>query len=128
MYLSDSMAKLYFYYSAMNAGKSTMLLQSNYNYHERGMKTFVLTPELDNRFGAGRIASRIGLEAEAVTFNQADDLLHMSQRQYQVEPFHCLLLDEAQFLTRRQVRQLSDVCDQMGSACAGLWHPYRLSR
>lgn len=107
------MAKLYFYYSAMNAGKSTMLLQSNYNYHERGMKTYVLTPELDNRFGAGRIASRIGLQADAVTFTQADDLFHMAQRQYSVEAFHCMLLDEAQFLTRRQVRQLSDVCDQM---------------
>ncbi len=107
------MAKLYFYYSAMNAGKSTILLQSNYNYHERGMKTYVLTPELDNRFGVGRISSRIGLQAEAVCFTQADDLFHMAQRQYAVEAFHCLLLDEAQFLTRRQVRQLSDVCDVM---------------
>lgn len=107
------MAKLYFYYSAMNAGKSTMLLQSNYNYHERGMRTYVLTPELDNRFGTGRIASRIGLQADAVCFNQADDLFHMAKRQYLAEDFHCLLLDEAQFLTRRQVRQLSDVCDDL---------------
>ncbi len=107
------MAKLYFYYSAMNAGKSTMLLQSNYNYHERGMRTFILTPELDNRFGQGRIASRIGLHAEATCFTTADDLLVLARKQYEREPFHCLLLDEAQFLTRRQVRQLSDVCDEM---------------
>lgn len=107
------MAKLYFYYSAMNAGKSTMLLQSSYNYHERGMKTLLLTPELDNRFGSGRIASRIGLHAEATCFTQADDLLALARRRHAADPFHCLLLDEAQFLTRRQVRQLSDVCDEM---------------
>ncbi|MCC6511012.1 MAG: thymidine kinase [Pirellulaceae bacterium] len=107
------MAKLYFYYSVMNAGKSTMLLQSNYNYQERGMQTLILTPELDSRFGRGRIASRIGLQADATSFTQADDLLQLASRQYQRTPFHCVLLDEAQFLTRRQVRQLSDVCDQL---------------
>ncbi len=107
------MAKLYFYYSAMNAGKSTMLLQSNYNYHERGMKTFILTPELDRRFGSGRIASRIGLQAEATSFTQVDNLLQLARKRFESEAFHCLLLDEAQFLTRRQVRQLSDVCDLM---------------
>lgn len=107
------MAKLYFYYSAMNAGKSTILLQSNYNYRERGMNTLVLTPELDSRFGRGKVASRIGLETAATTFQQSDDLLLLAQRRFASEPFHCVLLDEAQFLTRRQVRQLSDVCDVM---------------
>jgi thymidine kinase len=107
------MAKLYFYYSAMNAGKSTILLQSNYNYHERGMKTLMLTPELDNRFGVGKITSRIGIQADAILFQQSDDLLQIAQRRFNDEPFHCVLVDEAQFLTRRQVRQLSEVCDAM---------------
>jgi thymidine kinase len=105
------MAKLYFYYSAMNAGKSTILLQSNYNYRERGMNTLVLTPELDSRFGVGKVASRIGLETQATSFNEADDLLVLTQKRHAQEPIHCVLLDEAQFLTRKQVRQLSDVCD-----------------
>jgi len=68
------MAKLYFYYSSMNAGKSTALLQSSYNYKERGMNTLVLAPELDDRSGAGKVSSRIGLESEATIFNQEDDL------------------------------------------------------
>ena len=108
------MAKLYFYYSAMNAGKSTILLQSNYNYRERGMHTLVLTPELDNRFSKGKVASRIGLETEATTFNQFDDLYTISTRLHAESPFHCVLVDEAQFLTKVQVKQLSDVCDLLG--------------
>lgn len=107
------MAKMYFYYSAMNAGKSTILLQSNYNYRERGMNTLVLTPELDNRFASGKVASRIGLQFDATTFNQADDLLSLARRTHAEQEFHCLLVDEAQFLTRLQVKQLSDVCDQL---------------
>lgn len=106
------MAKLYFYYSAMNAGKSTMLLQSSYNYHERGMRTLILTPELDDRFARGKVASRIGLQAEATSFQQADDLLHVVEHACAAQGVHCVLVDEAQFLTRKQVRQLSDVCDQ----------------
>ncbi len=107
------MAKLYFYYSAMNAGKSTILLQSNYNYRERGMKTLLLTPELDTRFGRGKVASRIGLEADAICFDTAEDLYQLASKHFAEEPFHCVLVDESQFLTRKQVRQLSDVCDSM---------------
>ncbi len=107
------MAKLYFYYSAMNAGKSTILLQSNYNYRERGMNTLVLTPELDTRFQKGVVASRIGLTAAAEVFDQVCNLLELTKRTHHAKPIHCVLVDEAQFLTRKQVRQLSDVCDQL---------------
>ena len=106
------MAKLYFYYSAMNAGKSTILLQSSYNYRERGMNTLILVPEIDSRFEAGKVTSRIGIAAEAVTFNTADNLLTMSASNHAEDPIHCVLVDEAQFLTKVQVRQLSEVCDQ----------------
>ncbi len=105
------MAKLYFYYSTMNAGKSTILLQSSYNYRERGMNTIVFTPEFDDRFGVGKVASRIGLSADAVTFNQNTDLLQSVREKQKQQELHCVLVDEAQFLTTLQVRQLSDVCD-----------------
>ncbi len=105
------MAKLYFYYSAMNAGKSTILLQSSYNYRERGMNTLILLPEIDVRYKAGKVTSRIGIEAEAVTFNTADNLRSIVREQSESQPVHCVLVDEAQFLTKLQVRQLSDVCD-----------------
>jgi thymidine kinase len=107
------MAKLYFYYSAMNAGKSTILLQSSYNYRERGMNTLLLTPELDDRFQKGTITSRIGLSADAKIFNQAEDLFAIAKEVHQNQPIHCVLVDEAQFLTRKQVRQLSNICDEM---------------
>lgn len=107
------MAKLYFYYSAMNAGKSTVLLQSSYNYRERGMNTIILQPEVDDRYGKGQVASRIGLQAEAVTFNTADNLLSVVTRHHEESALHCVLVDEAQFLTKTQVRQLSDVCDTL---------------
>ncbi|MCM2371741.1 thymidine kinase [Aporhodopirellula aestuarii] len=123
------MAKLYFYYSAMNAGKSTMLLQSSYNYRERGMHTLILSPELDTRFGSGKVASRIGIASDSVTFTPADNLKIVFQSYLDGEAgappesagkpasmpnasaLHCVLVDEAQFLTRAQVRQLSDICD-----------------
>ncbi len=108
------MAKLYFYYSAMNAGKSTILLQSSYNYRERGMNSLILAPEIDNRAKIGRVASRIGLESEATTFNTADNLLVVVEKLHRKNAVHCVLVDEAQFLTRLQVRQLSDVCDTLG--------------
>lgn len=108
------MAKLYFYYSAMNAGKSTVLLQSSYNYRERGMNTLVLTPELDSRFGESKVTSRIGLEADARTFSQVDNLLEFCRSQHQLQTIHCVLVDEAQFLTKRQVEQLTEVADQLG--------------
>lgn len=107
------MAKLYFYYSSMNAGKSTVLLQSSYNYRERGMGTLVFTPEVDTRDGAGTITSRIGLQADAVSFSPVDDLYQHTRREQEKRPIHCVLVDEAQFLSKRQVRQLSDVADDL---------------
>ncbi len=116
------MAKLYFYYSAMNAGKSTTLLQSAYNYEERGMRVILLTPRLDTRSGSGVIGSRIGLEREAVGFDQAADLLVEIDNRHSVAPFSCVLVDEAQFLTAAQVLQLTVVCDRLGIPvlCYGL--------
>jgi thymidine kinase len=108
------MAKLYFYYSSMNAGKSTMLLQSSYNYPERGMETMILVPDLDRRFGEGIVGSRIGLKAKAHVFLPQDDLQGIVQKQLAKQPVDCVLVDEAQFLTRQQVRQLSDLCDFEG--------------
>lgn len=107
------MAKLHFYYSAMNAGKTTTLLQSNYNYHERGMATLLFTPEFDNRYGIGKIHSRIGLNAEATLFSQTDDLFEKAQYQLEKAPIHCVLVDEAQFLTKRQVFQLTEIVDKL---------------
>lgn len=105
------MAKLYFYYSSMNAGKSTMLLQSSYNYRERGMESLILQPEIDDRYGAGRVSSRIGLSAEARIFHANENLHQVVQAIHLQKSLDCVLVDEAQFLTARQVRQLSDVCD-----------------
>ena len=107
------MAKLYFYYSSMNAGKSTALLQSSYNYRERGMNTLVMAPRLDDRYGAGKVTSRIGIETDATVFEKDDDLLAVVEQQSRDEPLHCVLIDEAQFLTRDQVFQLSDVTDKL---------------
>ena len=109
------MAKLYFYYSAMNAGKTTTLLQSAYNYHERGMRTLVLMPRLDRRAGEGVVASRIGLKARATVFDGSDDLLALVQAGIAARgPLGCVLVDEAQFMTKPQVWQLSDVVDKLG--------------
>lgn len=108
------MAKLYFYYSAMNAGKSTILLQSAYNYNERGMETLLFTPSIDQRFGKGKVASRIGLEAEAVSFHQEANLLQATKDYYAAHPkLACVLLDEAQFLTKKQVLQLGEIVDEL---------------
>ena len=107
------MAKLYFYYSSMNAGKSTALLQSSYNYRERGMNTLVMAPELDNRFGVGKVVSRIGIETGATTFKTDDDLLQLISDLHSAEKLHCVLLDEAQFLTKDQVFQLGEVTDEL---------------
>jgi thymidine kinase len=106
-------SKLYFYYSAMNAGKSTILLQSSYNYGERGMRTLILLPEIDTRDKTGKVTSRLGIEADAITFNTSDNLLNVVRDNLGEMPIHCVLVDEAQFLSRQQVRQLSDVCDQL---------------
>ena len=107
------MAKLYFYYSSMNAGKSTSLLQSSYNYKERGMNTLVLAPQFDDRYGAGKVTSRIGIEADATTFANETDLYQVVEACRAKSPLHCVLVDEAQFLTRDQVFQLSDVTDKL---------------
>ncbi len=105
------MAKLYFYYSAMNAGKSTVLLQSSYNYQERNMNTLLFTTAIDNRYGADRIQSRIGLTAEAKVFSQQDNLLAMTTEELAQRPIHCVMVDEAQFLLKPQVFQLAQVAD-----------------
>lgn len=107
------MAKLFFYYSAMNAGKTTILLQSNYNYRERGMNTLLLTPEVDNRKAKGVIASRIGIEAKADVFARRDNLYQSIKSNHLSDPVDCVLVDEAQFLTKTQVLQLSDVVDKL---------------
>jgi thymidine kinase len=107
------MAKLYFYYSAMNAGKSTVLLQSSYNYRERGMRTLLFTPAIDTRYGTGRIESRIGLSSGAISLAVGDNLLTRVRTEHAKEPVACVLIDEAQFLTTEQVWQASEVCDQL---------------
>ena len=108
------MAKLYFYYSAMNAGKSTTLLQSDYNYRERGMETLLFTPELDNRQQKGLISSRIGLQANAITFDAHTNLYDMVEAIQQERPtLKCVFVDEAQFLNKQQVLQLAAIVDQL---------------
>jgi thymidine kinase len=108
------LAKLYFYYSAMNAGKTTTLLQSAHNYHERGMRTLILTPKLDNRFGEGLVASRIGLQARGTVFTRDDDLQALTEADIAARgPLHCVLVDEAQFLTKRQVWQVTEIVDRL---------------
>jgi thymidine kinase len=106
-------AKMYFYYSTMNAGKSTILLQSSYNYQERGMRTLVFAPEVDDRFGVGRVSSRIGLQANAIPFSSNANLFRIIQKENETTKVDCVLVDEAQFLSKSQVRQLSDVCDEL---------------
>jgi thymidine kinase len=105
------MAKLYFYYSAMNAGKSTILLQSSHNYRERGMNTLLLTPMLDNRFAVGKIHSRIGLSQDAEAFTAQDNLFEITKNYN--KNLACVLVDEAQFLTKEQVYELTEVCDTL---------------
>lgn len=121
------MAKLYFYYSAMNAGKSTILLQSSHNYHERGMRTLLLTPAIDERAGAGKIASRIGLKKDALPFAATDDLRAFALAAHKEAPIACVLIDEAQFLSETQVHQLAAVADFDGIPvlCYGLRTDFR---
>jgi thymidine kinase len=122
------MAKLYFYYSAMNAGKTTTLLQSAHNYSERGMRVAILTPKLDHRAGSGVVASRIGLSAEAIAFDRDVDLQRLVgddiERHGRLD---CVLVDEAQFLSRAQVWQLSEVVDNLRIPvlCYGLRTDFR---
>jgi thymidine kinase len=106
----------------MNAGKTTILLQSAHNYRERGMTPLLFTPALDDRHKAGVIKSRIGLEADAVAFNRDDDLFDCVQQHLEKENIHCVLVDEAQFLSRDQVYQLTEVVDRLNIPvlCFGL--------
>lgn len=108
------MAKLYFYYASMNAGKSTTLLQSSFNYRERGMETMLWTAGLDDRYDRGVVTSRIGLQAEANLFDPDTDLRGAIESQHAQTPLACVLIDEAQFLSKRQVFQLAEVCDELG--------------
>ena len=116
------MAKLYFSYSAMNAGKSTVLLQASHNYRERGMHTLLLTSSFDDRQGKGRIASRIGLDMEADLFHPDTDLHAYVLDQHAQNPVDCVFIDEAQFLTEEQVWQLARIGDETGIPvmCYGL--------
>jgi thymidine kinase len=119
-------AKLYFYYSTMNAGKSTSLLQSSHNYRERGMRTLVYTAKLDQR-GGGKVHSRIGLSSEALHFAPGDRLFHDIEREHRRQSVSCVLLDEAQFLTRAQVDELALVVDRLSIPvlCYGLRTDFR---
>jgi thymidine kinase len=121
------MAKLYFYYSAMNAGKSTVLLQSSHNYRERGMRTLLFTPAIDTRYGSGRIESRIGLHADAISLSAGDNLLERVRREHAAQPVACVLVDEAQFMTAAQVWQATEVTDGLDIPvlCYGLRTDFR---
>jgi thymidine kinase len=120
------LAKLYFYYSTMNAGKSTSLLQSSHNYRERGMRVLVYTARVDQR-GGGKVHSRIGLTSEALHFADDTDLYTEISREHAREPVSCVLLDEAQFLTSAQVEDLAVVVDRLSIPvlCYGLRTDFR---
>ena len=121
------MAKLYFNYSTMNAGKSTLLLQAAHNYRERGMETYLLTADFDGRAGEGKIASRIGIEAEADVYATGDDLFAMIATRLAKGEVACVLVDEAQWLSPDQVWQLARAVDDLGVPvmCYGLRVDFR---
>jgi thymidine kinase len=121
------MAQLYFYYSAMNAGKSTTLLQSAHNYEERGMQTLLYTPAIDDRAGGPRIHSRIGISADAIAFDGDYDFFAAIRGLHETRRVHCVLIDEAQFLSPRQVLQLTLVCDRLSIPvlCYGIRTDFR---
>lgn len=107
------MAKLFFHYSTMNAGKTTMLLQVAHNYIERGMNPYLLKPALDNREGANTISSRIGLSKDCELFTEDEDIYARIQSTHEENTIHCVLIDEAQFLSPEQVWQLAKVVDDL---------------
>ena len=121
------MAKLYFYYASMNAGKSTHLLQSSFNYAERGLRTLLFTAAIDDRHARGVIRSRIGLQADAIPFEADTDLFAGVADAQEAGRIGCVLVDEAQFLTKRQVLQLAAVCDRLDVPvlCYGLRTDFR---
>jgi thymidine kinase len=110
------MAKLYFNYSSMNAGKSTALLQANHNYLERGMKTKMFTFSGDNRYEENKIVSRIGISADANSFSEATDLFQNLIEDKELKKIQCVLIDEAQFLKKKQVAQLGRIVDELDIA------------
>lgn len=116
------MAQLYFYYSAMNAGKSTMLLQSSFNYQERGMNPLIFTAAIDDRYGVGLVSSRIGLQADAHLYNDRDNIFERVQLLHSQNKVDCLLIDESQFLTKKQVYQITELVDKLHipALCYGL--------
>lgn len=117
------MAKVYFYYSAMNAGKSTTLLQASYNYQERGMQTLIFAPKIDTRFGAATVYSRIGLQKEAIAYKDDFDFYeYVKEKQKMMENLRCILVDEVHFLKKAQVAQLVAVANDLNIAvlCYGL--------
>ena len=116
------MAKLYFYYSTMNAGKSTVLLQASHNYVERGMATYLMTAQFDNRAGKARIASRIGIREHADTFAPCEDMFANITARLASGPVACIFIDEAQFLSKTQVWDLARAVDDLGVPimCYGL--------
>lgn len=116
------MAKLYFYYASMNAGKSTTLLQADFNYRERGMRTLLFTASAHDRGGKGVIDSRLGIQAIAIPFEGDTDLRVITEEEHFRSPLACVLVDEAQFLSAVQVRQLAHIADEVGIPvlCYGL--------
>ena len=108
------MAKLYFYYASMNAGKSTTLLQADFNYRERGMTTMLFTAAIDDRYAGGTITSRIGLDQPATPFDAETDIAAIVAERHAHEKVACVLVDEAQFLTAAQVWQLAHLADVVG--------------
>lgn len=107
------MSKLYFYYSTMNAGKSTSLLQSAYNYKERGMNALLFAPKLDDRYEVGKITSRIGLASDALLYDDDTDFESIVTEQLSNKLIHCVFVDEAQFLLKKHVSQLANIVDEL---------------
>ena len=116
------MAKLYFYYSAMNAGKSTTLLQSSFNYEERGMQTMLFTASIDDRYETGTISSRLGIQREATLFEKGKNLRKIVEKELKKRNINCVLIDEAQFLSKAHVFELASVVDDFSIPvlCYGL--------
>lgn len=116
------MAQMYFYYSSMNAGKSTTLLQSSFNYQERGMNPVIFTAALDDRYGVGKVSSRIGLQSDAHLFRSDSNMYAEIEKLNSEKKLHCILVDECQFLTKEQVYQLTEVVDKLNipALCYGL--------
>ncbi|MCM0147355.1 thymidine kinase [Photobacterium galatheae] len=121
------MAQMYFYYSAMNAGKSTTLLQSSFNYRERGMSPVIFTAAIDDRFGKGKVSSRIGLSEDAELYGPDDNLWDKLAQMHRESQVDCVLIDECQFLTKTQVHQLTEVVDKLDIPvlCYGLRTDFR---